>query len=75
MQSTQQDWHLTWIQDERTVRCEHTCEELALALGRVLTPWQQDEHVQICMNVMTVISQPYSSIYHNYIAIINYLAI
>ena len=27
--------------DERTVRCEHTREGLALALGRVLTPVQQ----------------------------------
>ena len=33
-----QDWHLQWIQSERTVRCEHTREGLALALGRVLTP-------------------------------------
>ena len=31
--------------DERTVRCEHTREGLALALGRVLTPVQQDEYV------------------------------
>ena len=40
-----QDWHLQWIQSERTVRCAHTRERLALARASTNTGAANDEQI------------------------------
>ena len=40
-----QDWHLQWIQSERTIQCAHTRERLALAWASTKHWCSNDEQI------------------------------